>query len=688
MKTIKFSPIIRLSVFLFLALSVGVSAQAAEFPIAKTSGHQEISLSAAYDGVNYLVAILDSVNCPGTLCSSEVSAQLVSATDGSLIGSRIITGLEGDVPSVAFDGTNFLMVWKGEDSANPPNPYIYGQLVNTLGVLIGSAFQISPVVKIGGASDAIKVVYDGANYFVVWEDRADPASQDTGKIYGRFVTPSGILLGDIIPVSDPVALHGQVYPAVAFDGTNIFVIWVDGRNQRACDNNVCYPSDIYGQLIAKSATGVAGAVTGSNLFIYWSEYRQDSPLSVASSGANYFVLMQRNSGFPGSCPWIGCVWGIYGFYAGLDGYFLGQFTTIFSNYYNNSFPSIVWNPTKSQYLANWTERYSSSKMTIETSTVDVDPDKGSFGGPAFVLPTANGKLPLAAIPLVAGDNYLILINRGKPGKEIGDSDAFKGPHVYGTFIADLVTTSVSDPPSIARALKGFSVYDTVENQGIGISRPTETYYIFSPTGDPADINNGWLTGKRSIPAIPAKGTSTGNATITIPSWIPAGDYYLLACVNSYIVAETDFSNNCKVSAGKAHLIKPDLVATSVTNDDLTATPKNVAKPPHSIKVTDEVTNQGEAVSSPTSTSYYLSATPSKDASAVKLGGSRSLPALPPNNGKISKGTVKAKVPLNKGLDKFADYYLLACPNDYYKKPANGPMNCAPSSTQISCSACH
>ena len=69
------------------------------FPVA-TNPVPEVSLSAAFDGVNYLLAIQG-----GLVDHDEVTYQLFSKT-GTLVGPKTSTGHFGSIPHVAFDGNH------------------------------------------------------------------------------------------------------------------------------------------------------------------------------------------------------------------------------------------------------------------------------------------------------------------------------------------------------------------------------------------------------------------------------------------------------------------------------------------------------------------------------------------------------------------------------------------------------
>ena len=317
------------------------------FPIATTAGQEEaISASCDGDGTNCLIGIKgDATN------HSNITAQLVSQS-GTLVGSRISVGRSGSAPTVAFDGINYLMVW-ADDATHPLVQY--GQLISKTGQLVGSPFTIGQ----SSTNDRGKIIFDGTNYFVVWEMRSDQSSGDTADVYGQFITPSGTLLGSAIPVS--TAIHGQRMPYLFFDGTNILVVWADGRNQSACEPLVppntistCYESDVYGQFVKYSSAGVAGSLSGSNFLINASSLPRDgSAPGIVFDGTNYFIVFAEGTTLPNACPPSGCTWHIFGQLVSPVGTAVGG--TISIRTQGNQFlPTIGFDGT--QYIVAWTDR--------------------------------------------------------------------------------------------------------------------------------------------------------------------------------------------------------------------------------------------------------------------------------------------------------------------------------------------
>jgi hypothetical protein len=147
--------------------------------------------------------------------------------DASVRGARIsqsgvlldsngfqIASDSGSAPAVAFDGTNFLVIYGGND--------LMGVLVSPSGQVLTQPIAVSTAPN---RQENPALGFDGTDYLVVWQDLR---GGDFFDIYGARVTPSGAVLEpDGIPIS--TALNSQVFPALAFDGTDYLVVWQDYR---------------------------------------------------------------------------------------------------------------------------------------------------------------------------------------------------------------------------------------------------------------------------------------------------------------------------------------------------------------------------------------------------------------------------------------------------------------------------
>ena len=141
-------------------------------------------------------------------------------------------------PSLAFDGTNYLLVWQTftslimarvDPSTATPLP------MDSAGITL----------DVGGQNAAL--AYSHGVFLAVWEDyQNDPSTTD---IYGALIDASGPTLRIVSAADIPIAVApgNQASPAVVDtgDGFNFQVVWQDGRNGT---------SAIYGSLVGYDGT--------------------------------------------------------------------------------------------------------------------------------------------------------------------------------------------------------------------------------------------------------------------------------------------------------------------------------------------------------------------------------------------------------------------------------------------------
>jgi subtilase family serine protease len=238
---------------------------------------------------------------------------------------------------------------------------------------------------------------------------------------------------------------------------------------------------------------------------------------------------------------------------------------------------------------------------------------------------------------------------------------------------DLITTSVSNPPTTITSGGTFSVTDTVQNTGSATAAASTARYYLSPSNSRSGGH--LLTGTRAVPSLTPSTTSNGTVTVTVSAGTPAGTYFLLACADdAFVVPELNESNNCLASAAQVSLSGPDLVATAVSNPPTTLILGGT------FSVTDTVENIGSATAASSTTRYYFSTTTSKSGGHL-LTGSRAVPLLAPNSAPSGTATVTVTAGTPAGT-----YFLLACADDTLVVPeVNESNNCLASAAQVTVS---
>jgi len=240
------------------------------------AGTQDAPPAIAYDGTNYLVVWHQMEG----FAQYDIYGIRIDK-EGNLLDSEpfVINDTTGNKnqPKVAFDGTNFLVVWY--DNRNGVSNDIYGTLVAQNGTVLNpSGIAISKDTANKYAPD---VSFDGNNYMVVWQDQRDGVYD----IYGSRVAQDGNVL-DPAGIQISGATDEQSRPSIDFDGTNYLVAWYDTRSVSSYD--------IYGTLMDTSGT----VLNPAGIEISTATDQQYMP-SVSFDGINYLVTWhdQRNGSY-------------------------------------------------------------------------------------------------------------------------------------------------------------------------------------------------------------------------------------------------------------------------------------------------------------------------------------------------------------------------------------------------------
>lgn len=244
----------------------------------------------AFGGSQYLVAWTDTRNGNPDVYGARVQM------DGTVLdpaGFAISTagGNQGS-PSIAFDGTNFMVVWG--DTRNNSNGDIYGARVDQNGIVIDTLGI--EILKDANSQSMPKVAFDGSQYRIIWKDDSGVSSKritsagvpeassklmassgflgdwfigcgaakcliaydslfNDRDIYGILVDTAGMTTQLSGPIS--IATGDQHNPSVAFDGTNYLVGWVDERGD-ANTMDIYHQTDVYVNRVSSAGTVLDG----------------------------------------------------------------------------------------------------------------------------------------------------------------------------------------------------------------------------------------------------------------------------------------------------------------------------------------------------------------------------------------------------------------------------------------------
>ncbi|EYF05467.1 hypothetical protein [Chondromyces apiculatus] len=199
-----------------------------------------ISPTIAFDGTNYLV-----VNRTATLNAAPLSFHGTRVSpDGVVLdpGGFTLGHAAGEYAKhdVAFDGTNFVVTW-GQVATHLARVSPDGVVLDPDGIIVDASAS--------GWQSAPSVASDGTSSLVVWV-----ASDE--RIHGARIGPSGALLDPTALVIGPAVseLYGQSNPTVTFDGQNYVVAWT--ASLPATERCVVIAARVTPQGIVLDPTGV------------------------------------------------------------------------------------------------------------------------------------------------------------------------------------------------------------------------------------------------------------------------------------------------------------------------------------------------------------------------------------------------------------------------------------------------
>jgi hypothetical protein len=215
--------------------------------------NDELGASVATDGTVFLVAWHDSRNAATS--SWDILGARVTAA-GELLDPQ---GLELSAapnpqffPSVVYGDGQFLVAW--QDFRSGASFDIYATRVTGAGVALdGAGVLVSAAAE---WQEFPSVAFDGSKYLVAWQDYRSASSYD---IYAARVAPDGTVLdgGNGFAVSK--AAEWQTDPVASRLGDGFLVAWEDGRSATSLDVYAARVSSA-GAVLDAGGIAVAGGV--------------------------------------------------------------------------------------------------------------------------------------------------------------------------------------------------------------------------------------------------------------------------------------------------------------------------------------------------------------------------------------------------------------------------------------------
>ena len=484
--------------------SVGVVLDPAGAIISTESVNEQFDPSVAWNGTNFLVVWVDERNgSDSDIYGTRVSSAGV-ALDPAGIAICITSGYQFS-PSVAWDGSHFLVVW--QDDRNGLYSYdIYGARVSSAGAVLDPAgIAISTAAE---DQHSPSVAWNGSHFLVVWYEYYFRRS--SGDIYGARVSSAGAVL-DPAGIAICTAEGWQWYPSVACNGSDFLVVWGDDRSGPN--------DDIYGARVSS-----AGAVLDpAGIAICTAEGSQGYP-SVTCDGSHFLVVWgDDRSGLSDD---------IYGARVSSAGAVLDPAgIAICAAADNQYYPSVAWNG--SHFLVVWDDyrsglsddiygaRVSSAGAVLDPAGIAVDLNEGAQRYPA-VAAGSNGKSLVVCEGWCGATRTVgVMIQDTESTVTVAASDPTAGEH--GTSCGTGTFTFTRTVPLTAALKVNFTVGGTATRGGDYISIGTTVVFAAgsaTATKTVSVIDDRLVEGNETVGVTLANGTgytvgSPSSATVTI-----------------------------------------------------------------------------------------------------------------------------------------------------------------------------
>lgn len=239
--------------------------------------------SVAWGGTNFLVVWADERNLASNAQEfADIYGARVSGAGQVLDASGILicTNLGPQaVPDVAGGTGIYMVVWEEYLTYTNGTTYfgdIAGARINWAGTVLDPGYTVIPVSTATNNQYSPEIAAGPTNFLVVWHDRRNGRNY---SIYAARVDAARNVL-DPSAIAVGVGSTNSLDPDVAWGGTNFLVVWQDFRNSSQ------YWSDVYAGRVSAAGT----ALDGSGGFAVCTETNIQSDPVVGWSGTNFFVM--------------------------------------------------------------------------------------------------------------------------------------------------------------------------------------------------------------------------------------------------------------------------------------------------------------------------------------------------------------------------------------------------------------
>ena len=181
-----------------------------------TTGNAPTVFTLTYAGGTYLLTYGRGEFDPATADSALYVMARRIASDGT-VGPELIVSTRGFQSDVAYDGTNFLVVYAGWNT----NRQAHARFISPAGVL-GTDFPISPTNT--PVSTPVAVAFNGTTYLAMWGKQIPGTGYDSALVLEPIATDGTLSAPTRVPTSFSLSEVGEIIPV---SGGGFYVTWFE-----------------------------------------------------------------------------------------------------------------------------------------------------------------------------------------------------------------------------------------------------------------------------------------------------------------------------------------------------------------------------------------------------------------------------------------------------------------------------
>jgi hypothetical protein len=291
----------------------------------------------------------------GTGLNNVVFAQRVNASTGALVGSLITidatANFDNSDPAIAWSAplNRYCLAYTASDTAGTAKPEAVCRILNNLGVDIGTGkIAVSDLTADTLWDGFLDVAFNGTNFLIVWAHSdtlgglvyldADPAN-----VFARYVTTAGAASGASFQIN--AAGVNASRATVASVGTTSVVAWA--QTAVITSNRDIFAAQVNGttvsspvQLSTSAGTDndfpkVAGNTTNSEYLVVWDRNTLPDDWTPNAGAGNAADIVARRVSAAGAA--------------------LGAEILIQSSTNNEALPDVAWSATDNNYVVVWSD---------------------------------------------------------------------------------------------------------------------------------------------------------------------------------------------------------------------------------------------------------------------------------------------------------------------------------------------